>query len=286
MRVELDAAPLADADGLIVRAKVVGDVEGLSLVWTYGGASAFLTNYAMNAPEFTFAPIQCAKDRYRLDAGVFTLRRAFDDTDVYAKEVYAAARYLPKWEAVIACGSSWNGDNGYGQPDAVLKTPAKLCSATGWVKDGSGEHKNCVAVERVPLTHSPREAYIVIGMGGGIDDDLRHPGTAWKAAMARNRSIADRVVVDTPDPYLNAAVTMMAFATEGTWGDSAIVHGGWSWRYAYLGWRTWYGPDCYDGRIAFAVPSSTKRRWGSCAKGRMRARWARFSSTRRACFTT
>ena len=38
---------------------------------------------------------------------------------------------------------------------------------------------------------------------------------------------------------------MMAVATDAIWGDAAIVHGGWSWRQAYLGWRTWYGPLCY-----------------------------------------
>jgi hypothetical protein len=82
-------------------------------------------------------------------------------------------------------------------------------------------------------------------MGGNIADALENPNEAWQAAMARNRSIADRVVVESPDPYLNAAATMMAFATEGTWGDIATVHGGWSWRFAYLGWRTGYGPVCY-----------------------------------------
>ena len=82
-------------------------------------------------------------------------------------------------------------------------------------------------------------------MGGNIAEALANPSAAWESAMERNRSIADRVVVDSPDPYLNAAATMMAFATEGTWGDIATVHGGWSWRFAYLGWRTGYGPVCY-----------------------------------------
>ena len=38
---------------------------------------------------------------------------------------------------------------------------------------------------------------------------------------------------------------MMALATDGIWGDLAILHGAWSWRQAYLGWRGWYGPVCY-----------------------------------------
>jgi hypothetical protein len=82
-------------------------------------------------------------------------------------------------------------------------------------------------------------------MGGNIAEAIRQPLVAYEAALARNASIAGRVVVRTPDPYLNAAVPMMAFATEGTWGDSAILHGGWSWRFAYLGWRGWYGSTCY-----------------------------------------
>ena len=69
------------------------------------------------------------------------------------------------------------------------------------------------------------------------------PAGAYRAALDRNAAIASRVIVRTPDPYLDAAVPMMAFATEGTWGDAAYLHGGWSWRFAYLGWRGWYGPD-------------------------------------------
>ncbi|MBI3117735.1 MAG: DUF4450 domain-containing protein, partial [Candidatus Hydrogenedentes bacterium] len=63
-RVTLEAAPLAEAAGLILKVKAEGDLEGHDLVWMYGGASAFLTNYNMTAPEFTFSPEHFAKDRY------------------------------------------------------------------------------------------------------------------------------------------------------------------------------------------------------------------------------
>jgi hypothetical protein len=97
----------------------------------------------------------------------------------------------------------------------------------------------------VALRSSATEGFIAIGMGGKITEDLGQPEAAWRAAKARQDAIASRVVVHTPDAYLDAAVRMMAFATEGTWGDSAILHGGWSWRSAYLGWRGWYGSTCY-----------------------------------------
>ena len=59
-------------------------------------------------------------------------------------------------------------------------------------------------------------------MGGDIADAIAQSAQAWKAALARNVGIAERVVTHTPDPYLDAAMPMMAFATEGTWGDTAI----------------------------------------------------------------
>ena len=81
-------------------------------------------------------------------------------------------------------------------------------------------------------------------MGGRITEDIgillaRHD------ALSRNTDTARMVTVDTPDPYLNAAVTMMAFPTEGLWADVVYAHGACAWRHGYLGWRSCYGPICY-----------------------------------------
>ena len=89
------------------------------------------------------------------------------------------------------------------------------------------------------------EGCIVVGMGGDIEQAIHNPQKAWEDALARNAGIAGRVVTHTPDPYLDAAAPMMAFATEGIWGGEVMVHGGWSWRFGYLGWRVGYGPNCY-----------------------------------------
>ncbi|MFA6240585.1 MAG: DUF4450 domain-containing protein, partial [Candidatus Hydrogenedentales bacterium] len=260
IKVRLTAAALADAVGLIVRYEVEGDTTGHSLGWVYGGASAFLTNYDMMAAEFSFAPSQCSKDNIQWNDGVFALRRPFDDNDVYKKEVYAAARYLDGWEATVKGGSTSPTPCGFGQPEFVLKSPGEFCSTAEWAANQQGaERKGKVAAQRIALSKASRTGHIVIGMGHAIDAAIRNPGASWKKAIDRNRSIANRVVIDTPDPYLNAAVPMMAFATEGTWGDLAILHGGWSWRYAYLGWRGWYGSNCYGwtDRVRRSIESHT-----------------------------
>jgi len=258
VRVSLAAVPLAGSAGLIVSVEVDGLTSPGSLAWAYGGASAFLTNYAMNAPEFRFAPQHCAKDLVQSGENGFTLIRSFDESDVYMKEVFAVARRLPDWRAVIRGGSSWDTPVGIGSPSAFADGPAKLVDSAVWPSAPEGQ-RDCVAVQNVPSDGGGVRGYIVVGMGGDVETAIGHPARAWKAARDRNTRIANRIVTHTPDPYLDAAVPMMAFATEGTWGDLAILHGGWSWRYAYLGWRGWYGPVCYGwaDRVAASIRNHT-----------------------------
>ena len=255
--VALSAVPLAQSAGLVVHVTVTGG-DGCELVWAYGGASAFFTNYAMTAPEFSFSPEQCAKDVLTVADGVFTLRRAFDENDVYTKEVFAAARYLPDWVAVVQAGSVPGGHSGLGEPTKFVESPSALTASAEWSENVASQ-TNRVAVETIAGTGDTFESYVVVGMGGNIVDAIAHPKAAMDAALARNASIAGRVEIHTPDPYLDAATRMMAFATEGTWGDTAILHGAWSWRFAYLGWRGWYGSMCYGwlDRIRTSIENHT-----------------------------
>ncbi len=241
VEVRLEAVALARSAGLIVKVAVKGLDAPARLTWAYGGASGFFTNYAMTDLAFSFAPAQCAKDRIQWIGNRFELHRSFDKSDSIMEQVFAAPRFIPDWQAVIQGGDSWTSKTGCGDPNAFATCPSALSRATEWHSTRSDAQANRVAVAEVELT---REGYIVIGMGGDIEEAIRHPKQAWEAALGRNKSIASRVCTQTPDPHLDAAARMMLFATEGTWGDSTVMHGGWSWRFGYLGWRGWYGMTC------------------------------------------
>ena len=240
--VRLSASASAHSAGLVLKLKVDGAKPGARLVWAYGGASAFFTNWAMNAPEFTYAPGQCANDTLRCAEGEFLLTRAFGAGDVILQQVFAAPKFLPGWTARVRGSCSWKGRYGCGAPNSFAVSPGALLRNTEWRT--AGDETGRVAVVEAALDRVT-EGYIVVGMGGDIEQALQHPRQAWKDALARNAGIAGRVVTHTPDPYLDAASTMMAFATEGLWGGRVMLHGGWSWRFGYLGWRSCYGPVCY-----------------------------------------
>ena len=257
VKVVLEAAALSDSVGIILKMSAEGLPKGTRLVWAYGGASAFFTNYAMNAKEFSFAPEQCAKNLIELSEHQFTLTRGFAKPDAVLNEPFAAARHLKDWKLKLSGGSSWKEPFGWGAPEAFVKSPAELLATAEW---SCGAQENRVAVQRVALPEGHAEGCIVVGAGGNIAEAIQHPSSAWAAALARNAEIAGRVTVNTPDPHLNAAVTMMAFATDGTWGDSTVMHGAWSWRFGYLGWRGWYGSNCYGwtDRIQRAIRNQVK----------------------------
>ncbi|MFH0796465.1 MAG: DUF4450 domain-containing protein [Candidatus Omnitrophota bacterium] len=255
----LTATVLADSIGMIVKYAVRGLSKPAFLVWSYGGASAFVTNYDFKAKEFFFAPEQCAKDRILIENGTFRLARAFDQSDsfVQQKMLFPMADALPDWQITIRGGGPKQGVMGIGDPNRVLESPAGLLDATEWTVP---EKSNGVVVQRVPLGPGEDAGSIVFGIGGNIEQVLTDQDAAYKAALERNRSIANRIATHTPDPYLDSAMTTVAFTTEGTWGDVAIVHGGWSWRIPHPGWRIWYGPTCYGwtDRIRKSIQSHVR----------------------------
>lgn len=254
VEISLSAVPLAGAVGLVLWYQVDGGDQPASLVWYYGGASAFFTNYSFGAPEFFFASEQCARDLVQWKDGVFSLDRPFASGDTIMQESCSVPRQLPGWVARIQGSGPKGSRSGCADPDAAMAAPVHLVQGIEFLAAGQ-QQPNRVAVQEIPLCEGRREGYLIVGAGGDIADALQNPEAAYQAALARSAAISGRVVVRTPDPHLDAAARMMAFATEGTWGDTAFVHGGWSWRYAYLGWRIWYGPTCYGwtDRVARSI---------------------------------
>jgi len=84
--------------------------------------------------------------------------------------------------------------------------------------------------------------------------------TAWQLGLARAVNFSERLIVDTPDPYLNAGAAAAVAASDGIFVEPTYVHGGSQWRMRMPGWRT-MGGSIYFGwldRIQRAVAY-----WGS-----------------------
>jgi len=74
---------------------------------------------------------------------------------------------------------------------------------------------------------------------------IENPNLAFEMGIARAETLAKRIVVNTPDAYLNAAVGASAAAVNGLFVDPCFVHGGSAWRQQQPGWRTMGGATVY-----------------------------------------
>ena len=242
--VVLEVAALATAVGLVARFTVTGAPPGTGLLWVYGGASAFYTGYNFGTPHFRLGPGQADRDQVGWVGAAGWLRRAFAAGDAVLEQAAAAPVLLPGWTAVLAVGSDGQGQRGrVSAAVAAGSEPAAVWAAT--IPADGATRTGDVLVERLTLADGGERGHLVVAAGQAGEAARAAAGPAWVAAQARGRELAGRVTTRTPDAHLDAACRMIGLATEGTWGDLAFLHGGWSWRSAYLGWRTWYGPTCY-----------------------------------------
>src|SRR5207302_3384426 len=64
-------------------------------------------------------------------------------------------------------------------------------------------------------------------------------------AEKHRREVAEKIVVDTPDPFINAAASALCVAADGVWDEpqGTWMHGAVAWRTALLGWRGDYIGD-------------------------------------------
>ncbi len=73
-------------------------------------------------------------------------------------------------------------------------------------------------------------------------DDLP---TLFEQSQRHIEEISQKVVVDTPDPFINAAVPALCVAADGVWDapGKGFMHGAVAWRNKLLGWRGAYAGD-------------------------------------------
>ena len=210
--VRLVVVPLAESVGMVMKLRVEGLSQPADLVWVFGGASGYEHYKFTDGPAVqVFARPVRLRTPIRWENGRFTLSR--------------------KGMTLLRGGSSWSGGVGFGDPQKVMESPAAVCASAHWCAAGKAEQEQKrVAVQKIRIEKGTAEGWIVIGRGGKIESFLADPRAAEEAGRARSRSIARRVVIHSPDPYLDQSMPMIALSTDGTWGDTAILHGGWSWR--------------------------------------------------------
>ncbi|MFL6332640.1 MAG: DUF4450 domain-containing protein [Pyrinomonadaceae bacterium] len=226
----LTALPLGDAEGLVLRAELRDTSAPLELVWAYGGANGergrrggdIGTEEVPVSQFFQLKPEHCRDNSFSIEANTFKLR---------SKSATIAGLAPRGSKQAVADATKWNSLNDLltsaGRPAEfpVVAVESRLLPG----------QPSYLGLQRVTQTESEGPPVFKV-------EDLP---AVFEAAEQRRREVAEKILVETPDPFVNAAAAALAVAADGVWDEpqGAFMHGAVAWRSKLLGWRGPYAGD-------------------------------------------
>jgi hypothetical protein len=254
--INLTALACHQTEGLIVRLEAAGLAPGLELVWAYGGVNGqrgsrdgdIGTERVPISQWFQLSPDFAQDNTIELTPESFTVR---------AKPATITGLVPAGARLTTADASQWN------DLPALLKPGRDSFSSQPIVVGRVALANNAplyLSLQRQPTgaVTADLDTYKEVGappVGASLDDARgRAPGAPLQVfdlprlfaeTEAYFAALRTRVSVETPDPFINAAVGALNVAADAVWDEpqQAIMHGAIAWRTKLLGWRGPYALD-------------------------------------------
>lgn len=224
--VQVDVLPLSRTRGVIARVANSGVGTPAELVWAFGGANGMRGRRSgdigcENEPVsqfFQLRPDQCRDDNYTFGTNAFTMR---------GRSVTLAGSFSANTTLALADARLWTN------------LPALLTSH-------ASEVELRILTARTPLPGS-QPVYLALMQveTNSPPHEVSDLAMLFAEAEADRRAIAERVIVETPDPFINAAAAALNVAADAVWDarQTSFMHGAVAWRNRLLGWRGMYSGD-------------------------------------------
>ncbi len=209
---EVDAVRAVAFEGLLLRVRFEDTPPG-PLVLALGGRAH--ANYDQNPDASALHPQECQGSRVSFADNVARLSGE-------GPILYAAANLPAEFVAADA--------------DAVASGPgALLQSRAGNRPVAALVVRSCAGsdVFFIVTTDDPGSE--------GVRAFLAAPADVFAQAVADQRAVAEAIVIDTPDPYLNLALPHALLGLNAAWNAPTFRHGAIAWHDVYAGWRKTYG---------------------------------------------
>ncbi len=220
----LTALPLSEMKGLIMRIERHSAAKSVDLVWAFGGANGMKGARGGDigcerepvSQLFQLQPEQCRGNKFSIATNIF---------DLQSKVAIITGIFPVNAKLQIADATVWN-------------SPAELFSSAG------SKTELPVAIGEMNLPND-REKFLALKIGDDGKKTANDLPQLFFAAENHRRAIAEKVVVETPDPFINAAAGALDIAADAVWDDKqqSFMHGAVAWRTRLLGWRGQYAGD-------------------------------------------
>jgi hypothetical protein len=258
--IDITAIPLSGRQGFIVRvdrAGMDGAVNAVKLIWAYGGANGdrgsrdgdIGTEREPVTRFFQLLPAYCTGDKFSIVGGGFTMVSTGATID-------AVSTAGTTWATADA--RQWNsaagllGSIGQAGADPVIVGQVDLAAgASAYValehRVKAGETPVDLQTYRDlgPVTTAPSPTTLSAPALPLLAMTAENLPALFNLAERHRESVADKIIVDTPDPFINSAAGALCVAGDAVWDDQSgvFMHGAVAWRTKLIGWRGPYLAD-------------------------------------------
>ncbi|MFM2327050.1 MAG: hypothetical protein RIR31_1252, partial [Bacteroidota bacterium] len=243
--INLTVLAMADAEGMIIKIETVNTPAGTSFVIVYGGATGkkFSRDGDIGAdPESSFylQPDYCKDNSYKIDKNSFQLfyglSKALSDEERYEiqygnKQPDTSAKEKPK---VLT---------GVFPINAIVKIADAGTQQTPDQLLGSSATSALPVIAGQLSVNENETIYFAVQKATGRPINYYDLPGLFKNAEAARKKIANRIILQTPDEYINPLGSALAIAADGIWEDPSYMHGAIAWRMRLPAWRGAYVAD-------------------------------------------
>ena len=249
----LDVLALDETDGLILRASLDGPGGERELIVAFGGINGqrgardgdIGTEAVPISQWFQLAPEFCRGNDFTLTDQSFTLASAVAHiAGVVPRDARLTLADARQWNDLPALLAGSGGT--FAEPVAIARIPLRAAAPSYF------------ALQRVPggaalateldtyrdVSAAPRNEPGAPVEFAPLYQPLQLP-QVFARTQQHFKALRERVSVQTPDPFVNAAAGALNVAADAVWDDTqqAVMHGAVAWRARLLGWRGPYAMD-------------------------------------------
>lgn len=223
----IDVVALKEKEGFIVKVYGKSASKNIDLIWAFGGATGkkFSRDGDIGAdPESVFylQPEYCVNNTYTLKKESFLLEYGSESNKQKTGNNRNLSGFFPDSQTHLANANSQNS------PLELFNSKAESLSViTG--KTNSIEEK---AKYWLFLAEDSKENFTQKAIA-----------ELYEKSVQETQTLANRVKVSTPDPYINTLGSALSIAADGIWESPAYLHGAIAWRMYLNAWRGAYTAD-------------------------------------------
>lgn len=244
----LTVLAMYEREGLIIRAELQDSAAPIELVWAYGGVNGergrrdgdIGTERIPISEFFQLKPEFSRDNKFLIESNNFTLEsKAAKIIGLMPTDAKLTVSDAAKWNNLNELLASANQKTE--TPIILGRKTLQPNQATFLALQRSVSTAKPPA-EKLNETHQPLENPTQNLSSIYKTDDLPK---IFDEAEKYRQSIAAKVIADTPDPFINAAVSALSVSGDSVWDEqqSSFMHGAVAWRTKLLGWRGPYLGD-------------------------------------------